>query len=287
MKNCIKNYRAQIVGVFGDPVDENPTGVMEEAAFAAKGVDFRYLTLLVCPKDLPAAMQAVRALNFRGINLTIPHKVAAVAHMDTLSEAAAIIGAINVVVNENGQLFGDNTDGKGFLSSLADVGIQVAGKTITVLGAGGASRAICVECALAGARVIRVANRNEERGRVLVSLLNQKTKTQAEYLPWDGVLPIPADTDILVNATSVGLAPHVDQRPEIDYWGIADGMVVCDVVFNDPNSLFLQAAAERGALTVNGLGMLAQQGALNFAMWTGEKAPLSVMEEVLRREFGV
>ena len=279
------NYRAQLVGVFGDPVDENPTGVMEEAAFAAMGLHFRYLTLLVRPQDLTAAMQAVRALNLRGINLTIPHKVAAVACMDTLSEAAAIIGAVNVVVNKDGRLLGDNTDGKGFLSSLADAGIPVADKNLTVLGAGGASRAICVECALAGAKTVRVANRNQERGSALVSLLNQKTEAHAEYLPWNGVLTIPADTDILVNATSVGLAPHTDQRPDIDYQGITGAMAACDVVFNDPNTLFLRAAADRGARTVNGLGMLAQQGALNFAMWTQEEAPLQVMEEVLRREF--
>ena len=283
----MKNYRAQLVGVFGEPVDENPTGVMEEAAFLARGLDFRYLTMRVLPPDLADAMRAVRALNLRGVNLTIPHKVAAVAFMDRLSEAAAIIGAVNVVVNDGGRLFGDNTDGKGFLSSLADAGIPVAGKTFTVLGAGGASRAICVECALAGAKAIRVANRNGERGRALVSLLAEKTGTQAAYLPWEGTLDIPADTEILVNATSVGLAPRTDQRPDIDYRGVTGGMAACDVVFNDPNSLFLRAAAENGARTVNGLGMLARQGALNFTMWTGEEAPLPVMEEVLRREFGL
>ena len=283
----MKNYRSLLVGVFGDPVDENPTGVMEEAAFAAAGLDYRYITMLVRPQDLPTAMQAVRALNLRGVNLTIPHKVAAVAHVDALSEAAAIIGAINVVANQGGRLLGDNTDGKGFLASLVDAGIRVAGKTLTVLGAGGASRAICVECALAGAKGIRIANRNEERGRELVTLLKENTKAATEYLPWIGTLPIPADTDILVNATSVGLAPHTDRRPDIDYRGITGAMAACDVVFNDPNSLFLRAAAQQGAQTVNGLGMLARQGALNFAMWTGAQAPLPVMEEVLRREFGL
>ena len=283
----MKNYRAQLVGVFGDPVDENPTGVMEEAAFAVKGLNYRYLTLLVHPRDLQSAMQSLRALNFRGINLTIPHKVAAAAYMDTLSEAAAIIGAINVVVNQGGRLWGDNTDGKGFLASLADAEIQVADKTLTVLGAGGASRAICVECALAGAKTIFVANRNEDRGRALVSLLKEKTGIQAEYLPWIESLPIPAETDILINATSVGLAPNTDQCPDIEYQGITNAMTACDVVFNDPDSLFLQAAAGRGARIVNGLGMLARQGTLNFTMWTGEEAPLPVMEEALRREFGL
>ena len=104
---------------------------------------------------------------------------------------------------------------------------------------------------------------------------------------WENTAAIPHDTDILVNATSVGLYPNVDQKPDIDYDTIKSGMVVCDVIFNDPNSLFLQESEKRGAMTINGLGMLVNQGALNFKLWTGQDAPVDVMTEVLRREFGV
>ena len=110
-----KNYRSELVGAFGDPIDENPTGVMEEAAFAAKGLDFRYLTIKVNKGDLKAAMDGIRAMNFRGINLTIPHKVEVLQYLDELSEAAEIVGAVNMVVNRNGKLWGENTDGKGYL----------------------------------------------------------------------------------------------------------------------------------------------------------------------------
>ena len=282
-----KNYRSELVGVFGCPIDENPTGVMEEAGFAAKGLDFRYLTIKVNEGDLGAAMQGLRAMHMRGINLTIPHKVEVLKYLDELSEAAEIIGAVNVVVNNDGKLWGENTDGKGFLTSLKDAGVSLQCKTIMILGAGGAARAISVECALAGAGKIIIANRDSKRGQALVDLLKEKTPAAVEYIPWQGAIAVPQGTHILVNATSVGLFPNINQKPDINYDSITSDMVVTDVIFNDPNSLFLQAAAARGAQTINGLGMLVNQGALNFTLWTGEEAPLEIMTEALKREFGL
>lgn len=282
-----KNYRSELVGAFGCPIDENPTGVMEEAAFAAAGLDYRYLTIKVDKDDIETAMKSVRALHMRGINLTIPHKVSAIPYVDELSPEAQIIGAINVVVNDNGTLRGDNTDGKGFLKSLTDRGIGVAGKTITILGAGGAARAISVVCALEGAAKIHIINGSVERGGELVSLLKEKTPADAVLIPWEGTVDVPESTDILINATSVGLFPNVDQKPDINYDSVRSGMVVCDVIFNDPNSLFLQESAQRGAETVNGLGMLVNQGAINYKLWTGQDAPVDVMTETLRKEFGL
>lgn len=282
-----KCYRAELVGAFGCPIDENPTGVMEEAAFEAKGLNYRYLTIKVDQGDLPAAMAAVRAMNMRGINLTIPHKVEGVKYLDELSEAAGIIGAVNMVVNKDGVLWGDNTDGKGFLISMRSEGVDVAGKHIAVLGAGGAARAICVECALAGARKLTVYNIERGPGEALCALLREKTPAQAEFVYWDGPAAVPADADILVNATSVGLYPNVHEKPNVAYDGIRADMVVSDVIFNDPNTLFLQEAARRGAKTVSGLGMLVNQGALNFTLWTGVEAPKELMVQVLKREFGL
>ena len=282
-----KNYRAELVGVFGNPVDENPTGVIEEAAFAAKNLPFRYITYKVEESGLDTAMKAIRDLNMRGINLTIPHKVAAVAYMDELSQAAEIIGAVNVVVNRDGILWGENTDGKGFLKSLTDENISVKGKTVTVLGAGGASRAISVECALAGAKKVNIVNHSKERGETLTNLLAERTDADAEFHHWEGTFRIPAETEILINATSVGLYPNIDQRPDICYEDIRSDMVVCDVIFNRPHSLFLQGAEKQGAKTINGLGMLVNQAAVNFELWTGEKAPIELMKEVLEKEFGL
>lgn len=282
-----KNYRAELVGAFGCPIDENPTGVMEEAAFQAKGLNFRYLTIKVNQGDLKAAMEAVRAFHMRGINLTIPHKVEVLRYLDELSEAAELIGAVNMVVNKDGRLWGENTDGKGFLTSLENEGISVANKTVTVLGAGGAARAISVECALAGAAKVNIANRDATRGQELVALINERTASTAEYVPWDKTLEVPADTDIVVNATSVGLYPNVHDKPDVDYDTILTHMAVSDVIFNDPHTLFLQEAERRGAKTINGLGMLVNQGALNFTLWTGVEAPIEIMTQTLKNEFGL
>ena len=280
-----KCYRSELVGAFGCPIDENPTGVMEEAAFAAKGLDYRYLTVKVEKDNLADAMKAVKAFNMKGINITIPHKVKVLEYLDELSQAASIIGAVNMIVNKDGKLYGENTDGKGYLKSLTDAGISPKGKVITVLGAGGAARAISVECALAGAQKIYIANIVQEPGEELVELLKEKSGAEAEFIMWDEKIKVPEDTQILSNATSVGLFPNTDQKPDIDYNTVKAEMVVTDVIFNDPHSLFLQEAEKRGAKTINGLGMLVNQGALNFTMWTGVDAPVDVMVDTLKKEF--
>lgn len=282
-----KSYRSELVGVFGCPVEENPTGVMEEAAFAKMGLDYRYLTIRVEKGNLKTAMEAVKAFQMRGINLTIPHKVEVLKYLDEISPAAEIIGAVNTVVNKDGRLWGENTDGKGFLLSLEEEGVSVQGKNVVLLGAGGAARAIAVEMALAGAAKFWIVNRGLERGEELTKLLKEKTKAQAEFIKWEGTVKLPAEADIVVQATSIGLYPNVQEKPDIDYDTMTEWMVVSDVVFNDPHTLFLQEAEKRGAKTVNGLGMLVNQGARNFTLWTGVEAPVDVMTETLKREFGL
>ena len=280
-----KNYRAELVGVFGDPVDGNPTCVLEEAGFAAAGLNWRYLTCRVAVEDLTDAIRGMRAIGMRGVNLTMPHKIEVIQHLDELSEAARIIGAVNTVIERDGRLIGENTDGKGFVRSLVDEGISLAGKTITILGAGGAAKAIGVECALAGAKKLNIVNRNAGRGEELVKTIRENTGAEADYFPWKGTAPIPEGTDILINATCVGLHPHVDECPDIRYEDIAPGTPVCDVVFNPAVPLFLKKAEARGARIITGLGMLTNQGALNFELWTGVKAPRDVMYEALKKEF--
>ena len=280
-----KCYRAELVGAFGCPIDENPTGVLEEAGFRAAGLNYRYLTIKVNDGDLKAAMEAVKVFNMKGINLTIPHKVKVLEYLDELSPAAEIIGAVNTVINKDGKLYGENTDGKGFIKSLSDEGVLCDGKMITILGAGGAARAIAVECALNGAEHINIINRSSERGTELAHLIEGKTPAKADYIPWTENIPVPNGTDILINATNIGLYPNVTDAPSIDYDTIADTMVVSDVVFNPPQTPFLQNAAQKGAKTITGLGMLVNQGALNFTLWTGEDAPYDIMYQALRAEF--
>ena len=283
-----KNYRAELVGVLGDPVEGNPTGAMEEAGFAAAGLNYRYITVKVLPKDLEAAMAGVRAFNMRGVNLTMPHKIRVLRHLDALSDAARLIGAVNTVVRrEDGSLFGENTDGKGFVQSLRDAAVPLSGRVICLLGAGGAARSIGVECALAGAAKVIVVNRNAARGQDLARVIAANTHCEADYLPWRGTARLPQDTQILINATCVGLAPDADACPDIDYAGIGPDMTVCDVVFNPADTVFLAHARARGARTIDGLGMLVNQGCINYTLWTGQSAPRDVMMAALRREFGL
>jgi shikimate dehydrogenase len=281
------NYKAELVGVFGHPVSENPTVVMQEAGFRALNLNWRYLTIEVLPQDLGTAMQGLRAFNMRGINLTIPHKVAVLKHLDEVKPDAALMGAVNTVVRVGDKLVGENTDGKGFMRSLThDSKVNPKGKRVLVLGAGGAARSITVELALAGAERITIVNRSPERGRILTELLNAKTPAKAGFVPWQGTQAIPGDTEILVNATSIGLFPNVHEKPDIDYDSIRPGMVVCDVI-HTPMTPFLKEAQDRGATIVDGLGMLVYQGAIGFKLWTGLGAPVAAMHQALSKAFNL
>ena len=225
--------------------------------------------------------------NFRGVNLTIPHKVAVIQYLDEVAASAQVIGAVNTVRREGNRLIGENTDGKGFMTALTvDAGVDPAGKTAVVLGAGGAARAIAVELALAGARQITVVNRSGARGETLARLVNAKTPATAVFVAWDGAYRVPAGTDLLINATSIGLYPDVDAAPAVDFATVTPGMVACDVIPNPPSTPFLRQVAARGAKTIDGLGMLVYQGAIAFKMWTGQDAATAVMHQALAAEFG-
>jgi shikimate dehydrogenase len=259
---------------------------MQEAAFREIGLNWRYLTIEVYPEDLAAAMAGLRAFNMKGINLTIPHKVEVLKYLDEIAPDAQLMGAVNTVRVEDGKLIGENTDGKGFLRSLRDdAGMDPSGNHVVILGAGGAARAIAVELALAGAELITIVNRTADRGRALADLINQETNVKAFFHHWTDVYALPGITDILVNATSIGLFPDVEAKPNIQYDTITNQMVVCDVIPNPPRTLFLAEAEGRGANTLDGLGMLVYQGAIGFEMWTGRKAPVAAMHQALANVF--
>jgi len=206
-------------------------------------------------------------------------------YLDEISGAAKLMGAVNTVVRNGDKLFGENTDGKGFMHSLTlDVEIDPKGRKVVVLGAGGAARAITVELALAGVRSITIVNRSESRGQILTDLLNSKTSAKTEFHVWKGTYSVPSDTDILINATSIGLAPNINDKPDINYQSITSNMLVCDVI-PAPMTLFLEEAKKQGANILDGLGMLVYQGAIGFKIWTGLDAPVDVMHEALSRAF--
>lgn len=280
--NSETGYRLELTGVFGYPVDENPTVVMMEAAFRELGLPWTYLTVKVPPEALGAGIEGIRAMGFRGLNLTIPHKGAVLRFLDEVDAGARIMGAVNTVYRKGDSLAGTNTDGKGFLRSLTDdAHADPAGKKILILGAGGAARAIAVELALAGAASITIVNRDEGRGRELVRLVRENSPARSEYIPWNDDIAIPSGTDIVVNATSIGLFPDTEALPHVAFDTIRKGMIVCDVIPNPPRTRFLAEAEKRGAVTLDGLGMLVYQGAIAFKLWTGRDAPVAVMKRAL------
>jgi shikimate dehydrogenase len=208
-------------------------------------------------------------------------------YLDEVKPDAALMGAVNTVVRIGEKLIGENTDGKGFMHALThDAKVNPKGKRVLVLGSGGAARSITVELALAGAQQITIVNRSSERGKVLTELLNSKTPTKANFIQWQGTYAIPKDTDILVNATSIGLFPNVHEKPDINYASISSEMVVCDVI-HTPMTPFLKEAQDRGAKVVVGLGMLVYQGAIGFKLWTGLDAPVEAMHKALSKAFNL
>jgi shikimate dehydrogenase len=281
------NFKAELVALFGQPVEENPTGPMQEAAFEALGLNWRYLTVEVAPAALRDAVAGMRAFGIRGANLTIPHKVAVMEYLDEVAPDAAIIGAVNTVRHEGARLIGENTDGKGFMRGVREGGTDPNGKRVVVLGAGGAARAIVTELALAGAAEVLVVNRSADRGEQMTADLAAKLKTPIRFQRWEGTFAVPGETDILVNATSIGMYPNVDAMPPVDLSGAPQTMLVCDAVINPPDTPFLRAARQRGLPTLDGLAMLVYQGVIGFELWTGQKAPEQVMKDALKKALGI
>jgi shikimate dehydrogenase len=279
------NYKAELVGALGYPIAENPTGVMQEAAFAALSLNWRYLLMEVKPNDLADAVRGVRALGMRGINLTIPHKVAVMALLNEIAPDAKVIGAVNTVYREGDRLIGANTDGKGFLRGLREAEIDPKGKRVAVLGAGGAARAITFELAFAGASELIVINRSVERGQQLVESLQKNTHATVHFIPWSSAYVVPIEIDVLVNATSIGLYPDVEALPDISLDKARSDLFVCDVIPNPPDTRLMQLARSHGLRTLNGLSMLVHQGTIGFELWTGHTAPVAVMKEALRKAF--
>jgi len=279
------NFKQELTACFGQPVSENPTQAMVEAAYRHHGLDWRYLTIEVAPEGPADAVRGVRAMGFAGFNCTIPHKVAVIEHLDGLGESASLMGAVNCVVRREGKLIGENTDGKGFVESLRTL-TDPQGKSVVIFGAGGAARAISVEVALAGATQITIVNRSTDRGTELVNLLREKVNVEASFVPWDGDYSIPDGTDVVINATSIGLFPDVDARIALDPDTLKAGMVVADVIPNPPKTRLVRDATERGCKVIDGLGMLVNQGVIGIRYWTGVDPDPTVMRNALEEIFG-
>jgi shikimate dehydrogenase len=278
------HFLSQLTGSFASPADENPTVEMIEAAYRHHGLGARYVNCDVAPGALGDAVRGARAMGWSGFNCSIPHKLAVIEHLDGLAESAALIGAVNCVVDRDGRWIGENTDGQGFVASLRSVA-DPAGSSLVLFGAGGAARAIAVESALAGAAAITVVNRDAARGAELVELLDTRTSARAELVVWDRTYRVPEGTDIVVNATSIGLFPDLDARLDLDTGSLRPGMVVADVIPNPPRTRLIREAEARGATVLDGLGMLVEQGVISIRHWTGVEADPAVMRRTLETLF--
>jgi len=273
------NFKPELCCLFGKPVAENPTQAMIEAAFRHHGLDWRYVQFEIEPEGLADAVRGFRAMGFRGGNVTTPHKVAIVKLLDRIGESASLMGAVNCIVRRGRELVGENTDGKGFVQSLREK-TDPRGKSVVILGAGGAARAIAVELSLAGCGAIAVVNRDPERGTALSKLVRN-----ARFVPWTGDFRVPESTDVVVNATSIGLYPDVAARIPLDVATLVPRMVVADVIPNPPETRLVRDARGRGCTVLDGLGMLVNQGVIGFKYWTGIDAEPSMMRRALEAVF--
>jgi shikimate dehydrogenase len=260
--------KTALYGVIGDPVAHSLSPVMHNRAFAETGHPGVYLAFRVI--DLPPAVAGIRALGLKGVSVTLPHKVAMMDQLDEIDPLAEKIGAVNTIVNRNGRLVGFNTDGRGAVDALADA-IAVSGSRVALVGAGGAARAIGFTLAAEGAGVT-VVNRSEARGKALARDLDADFQPLGRFGP-DGF-------DILVNTTTVGMVPGTDATP-IRPEDLCPDMVVMDIVYNPLETLLLESAGKIGCRTVDGVAMFVNQGAAQFELWTGKKAPVVAMREAV------
>jgi shikimate dehydrogenase len=268
-----------VCGVIGDPVEHTVSPAMHNAAFMALGLDYIYVPFRVPPRHLAAAVQGMRALSIRGLNVTIPYKVKVIPLLDEIDSPARSIGAVNVIVNDSSVLKGYNTDAEGFMRALKEHGVEVRGKTAVILGSGGAARAVCFALSAAGAGLI-ILNRTSGRAARLVGEIMKTAGHPAEAMPLDrpNITTALKKGHILVNTTSVGMSPEPDEtlvKGDL----IGPQHTVVDIVYNPVETRLLKDAAKAGAATVNGLDMLVWQGALAFEKWTGHKAPVDIMRK--------
>ncbi|SFL33885.1 shikimate dehydrogenase [Paenibacillus sp. 1_12] len=272
-----------LYGVFGDPIHHSKSPIMLNRAFEESGINAVYAAFHIKQGQLKAAIDGIRTLQFRGVNVTIPHKVEVMEYMDEIDEGARIIGAVNTIINEDGRLIGRNTDGIGYVRSLKEeTGIDLRGKHVLMLGAGGAARGVAYALAMEGAAHIYIANRTRDKAIELAQTIS--SFTTATGLGMDEIGDMVGKVGLIVNNTSVGMYPNVDAVP-MDTSLILDSTVVSDLVYNPLVTKFLCESEARGAAIHSGLGMFIYQGAFAFEYWTGTTAPVAAMRQAVIDSF--
>lgn len=278
--------KTKLLGVMGYPVEHSFSPVMYNTAFMHMGLDWVYLPFLVRPEDLSTALTGLRALSVSGVNLTIPHKETSLKYIDVLTPEASLIGAVNILRREKDDLVGHNTDGTGFLQSLAqEANFNPKGKKVVVLGAGGAARAVALTLARHGAARMIIANRTPARSAQLALEIEKKTGVKAQGIglePRALITAVPG-ADLVIQASPVGMHPDNTAPPWFKPEWLSPSTLVCDLIYRPRPTRFLQLAAGKGCRTLDGLGMLLYQGVQGFTWWTGLTAPVNIMRQALEQ----
>jgi len=278
------------LGLLGDPVAHSLSPQMQNAALRDCGIDMQYARLHIRPNELAEALDLIGELEFAGVNLTVPHKIAAVDFVDEIDEEAKQIGAVNTVVVGEGKLIGSNTDGVGFARAIrTEFSVDLRDLRVMLLGAGGAARAIAMQCAQVNCERLVVVNRDVDKAKHLVAELHPRFAGPRVLGPVARIEAVPLDeralrfqignVDLVVNATSLGLDPN--DPPVLSATLLAPHLMVYDTVYRVGRTPLVQAAAEAGARAANGLSMLLYQGARSFEIWFKREAPLDVMRAAL------
>jgi shikimate dehydrogenase len=274
-----------LYGVIGDPIRHSKSPVMMNRAFRETGVNGIYAAFHITPDRLEAFVEGVRAMGIRGVNVTIPHKIAIMPYLDAIDPSAEAVGAVNTVVNSDGRLTGYNTDGLGYVRSLREEAeADISGKRIVLIGAGGAARGILHALAAERPASIVIANRTLERAETLAATAVNKGTVSAVGM--EGLRGACQEADIVINTTSVGMSPHPDELPmDIEAGWLRPGAVASDIVYNPMKTRFLKEAEAAGCRIHGGLGMFIYQGAYAFEYWTSRPAPAAAMREAVLEAF--
>jgi len=272
--------KTMVYGLIGDPIDHSMSPAIQNAAFRSTGIDAVYVPLHVRRQDLREAIQGLRALKLKGFNVTAPHKVNVLRYLDKIETAAAAIGSVNTVINENGKLSGFNTDGVGALKALGEAGASLDGKSVLIFGAGGASRAIAYALAR-HANSVRLVNRTNSKSKELAGRIRGKFHIEVTHAPLSSKLlrVFIEQANIIINASSMGTDGIANPPIEVDW--LRPDQWVFDIVYKPTQTRLLELADSARARSITGLNMLVNQGACAFELWTGRKAPMLEMRHAV------
>ncbi|UCZ54459.1 shikimate dehydrogenase [Bacillus shivajii] len=273
-----------VLGVIGSPISHSLSPIMHKAAYDELGLDYTYHAFHVESNELKAAIDGVKGLGLKGLNVTIPHKVSVIQYLDHIDPLAKEIGAVNTIVNDGGTLIGYNTDGEGYVKSLINrLGTSLTNRRVLIIGAGGASKAVALSLAKSGVETIGITNRTLSKAEGLSLICSPYTQSEAMTL---GIAQARlTEFDIIINTTSIGMTPDIEKMP-ISLEKLSKGSFVSDLIYNPFQTRFLCEAEKKGANIMNGVDMFVYQGALAFEKWFDKEAPIKVMKDTVLKNLG-